>query len=298
MAKIKIKLDLEVSVSASKSPSGYATYAGNGAQNLVIDSKHKAAVTKVLSNVTKAKKLGLECAKAGKALDAAKMKLRSAKTEATKTNLKSQIKTLTATAKSTGAEAKQLLRDASASLKNEGLSGLELPVLVSYITVGDWKYTAGKIKNVKTDRFRVKTHGSTTEALKPKFGATSVVAKKRDAEVDRKKGVKPGSKIVSRVKTAEEQFDKPFRKLFLNATTTEFGKKYARDYWNYRRVGNKIVMDNPGQSMAATITSAMAQKQGMTIDQVERHMKSLRMTEAKKPKRVARKPRTLTHYND
>lgn len=187
----KITIGLVLSASATKKTTGYAVYVGGGSYNLAIDSKHKATVTKVLSDTTKAKKLGLECAKASKMLDAAKLKLRSAKTEAAKTTLKGQIKTLTVTAKSTGAEAKQLLRDASASLKKAGLSGLEMPILVSHITVGDWKYTEGKIKNVKTDRFRVKTHGTQTAALKPKFGATSVIDKKRDAEADRKKGAKP-----------------------------------------------------------------------------------------------------------
>ncbi|QZE56391.1 hypothetical protein pEaSNUABM3_00194 [Erwinia phage pEa_SNUABM_3] len=97
-------------------------------------------------------------------------------------------------------------------------------------------------------------------------------------------------------KTVSAIVDKSFKDVFKHATTTQFSAKWARDNWNFRRVGSKIVLDNPGQLMAGSITPDMAKRNGTTVDKIEQQLRDLKIPEAK-TKRVARKPKPLTQYN-
>ncbi|QYW03158.1 hypothetical protein pEaSNUABM13_00199 [Erwinia phage pEa_SNUABM_13] len=169
MSLIKINLaEFAVSESAKAKPAYHLVPIG-GAQALVIDSKHKSAVTKAVANLKKAKTLGVSAAKLGVATEKLKLKLSQAQTPAKKAPIREKISDNKAAIKHGVTEAKALAKAAADLLKKAGLSALDLSIKASYITQTDPTYTLGKISKAKPDSFRAKYGAHHTVPLKPRY---------------------------------------------------------------------------------------------------------------------------------
>lgn len=309
MALIKLNIaDTLLSESAAKKPS-YKIAKVGGAQTLVVSSAKKAELQAVLGLLKKAKTAAVSGMVARIKAATAYTKSNQTPKGPRKTALRENYKTEKAKASADIKQAKALIREANSHAKKHGLGGLNLPLSATDIVLAG----PGLAKALKAVRSTKLTEFGVTGkrgAFKPKFvkeaafdalgsKTTTKAAKTAKAPVAKKPS---HAEALKRVKDAKKPkkvsavVDKPFKDVFQNVTTTQFSAKWARENWKYRRVGNKIVMDNPGQLLSGVITPGMAKRNGTTVDKIEQQLRDLKVPEDKK-KRVARKPKPLTQYN-
>lgn len=284
MALITLNIGKAVVSESARAP-GYKVSKVNGASALVINSDHKAAVATCVGNARKAKRLASSALKKAVRAKGIHSRVDRAKDAAIKKKMREQVKVLKSAASSEAKEAKDLLRQGAAALKAAGLSGLSSALKATDISLN--ANPERSLKTVTAAAVDSLTVSGKRTAFKPKFAKATAMEKSP---------VKKAVKSVVKTAVKETGTAKKFGNLFQAATTVQFGKKYAQQYWNFRRVGNKIVLDNPEQSIAGTITSAMAERHGLTLDDVEKEMRRNKMVEAK-PKRKKRVARPLTQYN-
>lgn len=171
MALIRINIaDTLLSESAAKKPAYHIVQSSSGPM-IVIDSKHKPVVTKAVTSLASAKKLGLSAAKLSQATEKLKLKLKSTRDAGKKGPLRDKIKANNATIKKDVAAAKKLAKDALSSLAKAGLKVLDPTVRPTYITSTQPDYTIGKIGKAKTNSFWVKASGThrAPSLLKPRY---------------------------------------------------------------------------------------------------------------------------------
>lgn len=193
MALIRINIaDTLLSESAAKKPAYHIVQSSSGPM-IVIDSKHKPVVTKAVTSLASAKKLGLSAAKLSQATEKLKLKLKSTRDAGKKGPLRDKIKANNATIKKDVAAAKKLAKDALSSLAKAGLKVLDPTVRPTYITSTQPDYTIGNIGKAKTNSFWVKASGThrAPSLLKPRY-ATGEKFDKIGASPAAKK-LKPGT---------------------------------------------------------------------------------------------------------
>lgn len=195
MSLIRLKLDGSniVSESAAKTPAHIFAQV-SGATTLVIDKSHKATVAAALSAAKKAKKLAAGALKAK--IDSTTAHSQASRAEgAAKTKLVTKYKALKTKASADAKEAKELLRNAVASLRKAGLSSLELALPASVITLTTLPGKSLRTVNAaQVDQIRIRGKKGT---FKPKFGDVAKILASSGKKPSHAESVKRGVKKVA-----------------------------------------------------------------------------------------------------
>ncbi|AWY08465.1 hypothetical protein HOT49_gp198 [Erwinia phage vB_EamM_Alexandra] len=170
MALIKISLGDSVLSESAKAP-GYKVAKVGGAQALVINSAHKAAVGKCITNARKAKKLATSALKDRISLISLTTKVKKEENPTRKAKLRDQIKSLKARSSANAKEAKSLLREGKAAMRAAGLSSLSSPLKATDISLAD---TPGRyLRTVTAAQVDSLVVTGRKGYIKPKFLAAS-----------------------------------------------------------------------------------------------------------------------------
>ena len=293
MALIRINIaDTLLSESAAKKP-GYHFGKVGGANALVINSEHKPAVSKCISNARKAQKLALSALKNRiEANTIAAVKVPQAATPDRKTKLRQRVKAMKTKAAADAKTAKQLLREGVAAMKKAGLSALSSPLKASDISLGSEPgRSARTVRAAQTDSLVVKGKKG---YIKPKFLAASKFAalgekkttKKTPAKKTAKKAAEPKKKeapivqhqtrhvknvaLGNRMREDSANWDRETRKSKRMLKELNGGKALtlAQGWTGSVKNGKGVFTDKKGKKLV--VTAADMKRHGLTAKQFER----------------------------